>query len=120
MPYGYQKVMGLAIQLVPPYQKAIDKKINQGVFNDISDIEYLLTKNKLGTSLLKELENPNDSTVPAMLAWLYFGQSFERMVERGEELRQSSDCGYLQKFMFAATNKILVSPFNKLNQWLNM
>ncbi|OAV65980.1 hypothetical protein Barb6XT_02170 [Bacteroidales bacterium Barb6XT] len=107
---GYQTIMNLAVGLVPSYQKIINQKVNQGTFDDISDIENLFTENKLAQSLLKELENPNnDSTVPAIFSWLYFGQSFERLVEKGEEMRKSPDYSYLQKFMFAATNKIVVS-----------
>ncbi|KAA6339099.1 hypothetical protein EZS27_012960 [termite gut metagenome] len=113
---GYQKIMNLAVVLVPSYQKIIRQKVNQGTFDDISDIENLFTENKLAQSLLNKLENPNnDSTVPAVLAWLYFGQSFERMVEKGEELRKSLDISYLQKFMIAATNKILVFRSIKLD-----
>ncbi|KAA6331793.1 hypothetical protein EZS27_019630 [termite gut metagenome] len=112
---GYQKIMNLAVVLVPSYQKIIRQKVNQETFDDISDIENLFTENKLAQSLLNKLENPNnDSTVPAVLAWLYFGQSFERMVEKGEELRKSLDISYLQKFMIAATNKLLVFRSIKL------
>jgi hypothetical protein len=79
---GYQKVLSLAVALVPAYRKLINQKANQGMFDDISDIEDLFTENKLAQTLFNESENPDKNTIiPAMLYRLYFGQSFERMVE---------------------------------------
>ena len=49
-----------------------------------------------------------------MLCWLYFGKSFERMVERCEELRRSPDLGFLQKMTMSATIKLLISSSIKL------
>ncbi|KAA6312892.1 hypothetical protein EZS27_036248 [termite gut metagenome] len=99
---GYQKIMNLAVVLVPYYQKIIRQKVNQGTFDDISDIEDLFTENKLAQSLLNEFEHADKNTfIPAMLAWLHFGQSFERMVEKGEELRKTPGISYLQKLSWA-------------------
>lgn len=112
---GYQKILSKSIALVPQYRKMLLKKVNQGMFDDISEIEKLFMENKLAQTLLKELECINkDTFVPAMLAWLYFGQSFERMVEIGEELRKDHNTGYLQKFAIASTIKILISKSVKL------
>ena len=49
-----------------------------------------------------------------MLCWLYFGKSFERMVERCEELRRSPDLGFLQKMTMSATIRLLISRSIKL------
>ena len=49
--------------------------------------------------------------LPAMLCWLYFGKSFERMVERCEELRRSPDLGFLQKMTMSATIEDLNPPY---------
>jgi len=107
---GYQKILSLAFKLVPQYHKIIRKKANQGVYEDISDIEEIFSESKLAESLINEFEKtPGNSIVPAMLSWLYFGKSFERMVERGEELRKNPDMGYLQKLFIASTNKMLIS-----------
>ena len=101
---GYQKIMNYAITLVPTYQKIIKQKVNEGIFDDISDIENLFTENKLAQNLLNEFENPNkDSIIPAMLYWLYFGKSFERMVEKGEELRKAPNINYITKFFIKST-----------------
>ena len=65
---GYQKIMSLAITLVPAYQKLIKQKANQGTFDDISDIENLFTENKLAQTLINEFENADKSSIiPAML-----------------------------------------------------
>jgi hypothetical protein len=54
--------------------------------------------------LLNEFENPDKNIIiPAMLYWLYFGQSFERMVEIGEELRRTPDISYIRKFLIKST-----------------
>jgi hypothetical protein len=105
---GYQKSMSYAITLVPAYQKIIKQKVNEGIFDDISDIENLFTENKLAQTLLNEFENPNkDSIIPAMLYWLYFGKSFERMVEKGEELRKAPNINYITKFFIKSTIRLL-------------
>ena len=105
---GYQRILSLAITLVPAYKKLITQKANQGTFDDISDIENLFTENKLAQNLLYEFEGADkNSIVPAMLYWLYFGKSFERMIEKGEELRKMPGIGYIQKFFIASTIKML-------------
>lgn len=105
---GYQKIMNLAITIVPAYKKLITQKNNQGVFNDITDIENKFTENKLAQTLIAEFNNPNkNSIIPAMLYWLYFGQSFERMVEKGEEFRKLPNIGYLNKFVIKSAIGLL-------------
>jgi hypothetical protein len=105
---GYQKILNLAVTLVPAYQKFINQKANQGTFEDISEIENLFAENKLAQTLLNEFENPDkNTTVPAMLYWLYFGQSFERMVEKGEELRKIPNISYIRKFLIKSTIRLL-------------
>lgn len=108
--FVYQTIMTKAITLVPQYQKIIRKKANQGIFNDISDIENLFAENKLAESLIKEFDKADErSIIPALLSWLYFGKSFERMVERGEEIRKSKQTSYLQRQVISVTIKILIS-----------
>ena len=66
---GYQKILSLAITLVPAYKKLINRKANQGTFDDISDIENLFIENKLAQTLITEFDNPNkNSIIPAMLS----------------------------------------------------
>ena len=112
---GYQKIMGLAVTLVPAYQKLIKQKANQGTFDDVSDIETLFIENKLAQTLINEFENADkNSIIPAMLYWLYFGQSFERMVEKGEELRRTPHISYINKFVIKSTIDFLRNKSIKL------
>lgn len=78
---GYQMVFAQAIELVPEYQKIISKRINRGPEEDITDIEQFFTENKLAEKLIAEFDKlPEETIVPAILSWLYFGQSFERII----------------------------------------
>lgn len=112
---GYQMVLAQAIELVPEYQKIISKRINRGQEEDISDIEQFFTENKLAEKLIAEFDKiPKETIVPLMLCWLYFGQSFERMVERGEELRRNPEIPYHQRMAIPLVIKLLVKRSIKL------
>ena len=60
---GYQKILNLAITLVPAYKKIINQKANQGTFDDVSDIENLFAGNQLAQTLLGEFENPHKNSI---------------------------------------------------------
>ncbi|KAA6343509.1 hypothetical protein EZS27_008798 [termite gut metagenome] len=105
----YDRIVSKAILFAPQYKKLIGKKVNQGWFDDIAGIEQLFSGNKLAQSLLNEFEYADKNTfVLSMLAWLYFGKSFERLVEHGEELRRNPKTSYLQKYLITSTIKLLV------------
>jgi hypothetical protein len=90
-------------------------KANEGLFEHVDEIEQAARQHDLAGKIIRECEQPGkDSTLPAMLCWLYFGKSFERMVERCEELRRSPDLGFLQKMTMSATIKLLISRSIKL------
>lgn len=106
---GYQMIMAQAMNITPQYEKAIKQKINKEKYEDITDIEALFQKENIAQSLIEELKNaPKDSIVPAMLCWLYFGKSFERMVEKGEELKHSPEISFFQKRFIAYTIKLMI------------
>ena len=112
---GYQKILTSAIAIAPKYESIVRKRTNQSPTNDISDIETLFTENKLAENIIGEIENTSEgSIIPAMFCWLYFGQSFERMVERGEEMRKNKKTTYLEKFFIAQTIKMLISKSKSL------
>ena len=105
---GYQLILNTAFSLVPKYKKALTKKINQGDFKNTEDIETLFKDEKLAEKLIMLVEKtPKGSIVPAMLAWLYYGNSFERMVEKGEELRGQSG-NYFSKIWMMLGVKLIV------------
>lgn len=120
---GYIQIVSLAFALVPQYHKVIKKNFNQGETTNISDLENMFAENKLVETLKTEVQTPSkESIVPAMLSWLYFGKSFERMVERGEEIRKSPEASFVEKIGIAKTIQLIVSSSVKLgmrtkNDW---
>ena len=107
---GCQAVLLQAIALIPQYRKLAAAKGNEGLFDHVDEIEQAAQDNDLARKLIGECEQPvAGSPVPAMLCWLYFGKSFERMVEHCEELRRSPDLGYFQKITMSATIRLLIA-----------
>lgn len=107
---GYQKILTAAFALVPQYQKIVRKRINQASAEDISDIEMLFSENNLAESLINEFEKTSPkSIVPAMFSWLYFGKSFERMVERGEEIRRNPETTFAEKIVILPVIKLVIA-----------
>ncbi len=106
---GYQRIMAQAIALVPKYEKAVSKKINAGAVEDTLDIEALFADENLGSKLVGEFETTRkESIVPAAICWLFFGRSFENMVERGEEIMNNPNVSRFQSFVVARTTKMLI------------
>ncbi len=112
---GYQMIMSKAMIIVPQYEKIIKQRINKGKHEDITDIETLFQKENLAQSLIEEFNNPpKESIVPSMLCWLYFGQSFERMIEKGQELKLNPEISYFQKLFISYTIKLMIKQSVKL------
>ena len=112
---GCQSVIFQAMSLIPRYRRLMSDKANEGLFDHVDEIEQAARQHDLAGKIIRECEQPGkDSTLPAMLCWLYFGKSFERMVERCEELRRSPDLGFLQKMTMSATIRLLISRSIKL------
>ncbi len=112
---GYQMIMSKAISILPQYEKIIKQRINKGKYEDITDIETLFQKENLAQSLIEEFNNPpRESIVPSMLCWLYFGQSFERMIEKGQELKLNPEISFFQKIFISYTIKLMIKQSVKL------
>ena len=112
---GCQSVIFQAMSLIPRYRRLMSDKANEGLFEHVDEIEQAAQESHLAENLIRKCEQPDkDSTIPAMLCWLYFGKSFERMVERCEELRRSPDLDFLQKMTMSATIRLLISRSIKL------
>ena len=106
---GYQKIMTHAVALIPKYDEVIRKKMNSSSVEYTLDIEALFSAENLGAKLVAQFENTNKkSIVPAMICWLFFGRSFENMVERGEEMMNNPKVNRFQSFLIARTSKMLV------------
>lgn len=105
---GYRQILNTAFSLIPKYKKTLTKKINEGDFETTEDIEVLFKDENLADKLVKYVEKtPRGSIVPAMLAWLYYGDSFERMVEKGEELRKQSGSFFNKMWAMGGINFII-------------
>jgi len=106
---GYDKIFQLATSIIPKYKSAISRKLNQGSFDDISDFNILFSENNVAEYLVSNFQNiPKNSIIPAMLAWLYFGKSFERMVERGLEMRKKQTLSYVEKQFIVSIMKQVI------------
>lgn len=106
---GYDKIFQLATSIIPKYKSAISRKLNQGSFDDISDFNILFSENNVAEYLVSNFQNiPKNSIIPAMLAWLYFGKSFERMVERGLEMRKKQTLSYVEKQFIVSIMKQII------------
>ncbi len=95
--------------MVPKYEKAVTKKMNAGASEDTLDIEALFAEENLGAKLVVAFDSPRkESIIPAAMCWLFFGRSFENMVERGEEIINSPNVSRFQSFIVARTTKMLI------------
>ena len=84
---GFLKVFKVATALVPKYKEATRMRVLDDRSSDFEELENVLLDSDLAGKIVKEFNNPNKkSIIPAMLAWLYYGRSYECMVEQGEEL----------------------------------
>ena len=106
---GFQKVFMLVIKYVPKYKDEVKKRIFNDTVRDFSSLENMLTNSDLAERLVHEFHNTDrKSIVPAMLAWLYFGRSYECMVEHGEALIQNSKTNRLHKWLLSLMIKYII------------
>ncbi len=106
---GYQRIMAEAMALVPKYRKAVTKKFHSGSVEDTLDIEALFAAENLGAKLVGAFETSRkESIIPAAMCWLFFGRSFENMVERGEEIMNNPNINRFQSFFVARMTKLLI------------
>lgn len=108
---GYQLVMTTAMKLLPKFAKAAAKQMNmRGEIDVDTVIEQCSGLNLAQTIIAKFDKSTSDAnaTLPAMICWLYFGRSFENMVERGEELSKHPKLVGIEKFFLARMMKMVV------------
>lgn len=106
---GFFKVFKVATALAPKYREAARKRTLNDRATDFEELENILQGSDLAGKLVNEFHNPNrKSIIPAMLAWLYYGRSYECMVEQGEELAKRKDISGLYKWMVSCMVKFIV------------
>ena len=122
---GFFKVFNVATRLVPKYRQVADKRISDERNPDFEKLENILLESNLAEKIVSEFHNPNKrSIVPAMLAWLYYGRSYECMVEQGEELTKRKDIGKLYKWLVSCMVKFIIrksisTGMRTKEDWLN-
>ena len=106
---GFFKVFKVANALAPKYREAARKRTLNDRATDFEELENILQGSDLAGKLVNEFHNPNrKSIIPAMLAWLYYGRSYECMVEQGEELAKRKDISGLYKWLVSCMVKFIV------------
>ena len=76
---------------------------------EFSSLENMLTNSDLAERLIHEFHNTDrKSIVPAMLAWLYFGRSYECMVEHGESLIHNSKTNRVHRWILSLLVKNII------------
>lgn len=106
---GFFKVFKVATALAPKYREAARKRTLNDRETDFEELENILQGSDLAGKLVNEFHNPNrKSIIPAMLAWLYYGRSYECMVEQGEELAKRKDISGLYKWLVSCMVRFIV------------
>lgn len=106
---GFFKVFKVATALAPKYREAARKRTLNDRATDFEELESILQGSDLAGKLVNEFHNPNrKSIIPAMLAWLYYGRSYECMVEQGEELAKRKDISGLYKWLVSYMVRFIV------------
>lgn len=100
----------LVVKIIPKYKNEVKKRMYNDTLKDFSSLEDMLTNSDLAERLVHEFHDTNrQSIVPAMLSWLYFGRSYECMVEQGETLIQNSKTNRLHKWLLSLMVKYIIS-----------
>lgn len=108
---GYRLVMTTAMKLLPKFAEAAAKQMNtHGEIDVDTVIEQCSGSSLVQTIIARFDKNTSDAntTLPAMICWLFFGRSFENMVERGEELSKHPKLVGIEKFFLARMMKMVV------------
>lgn len=95
---GFQRIFQYAQFAVPGFAGAVMTKLSEKEPKDLGSIEKFLNDADIASTLVSELQSQEpDSIVPAMLAWMYFGNSWEMMVSYNEELIQDKDSSFVDR-----------------------
>ena len=106
---GFFNIFNTAVRLVPKYKEAARKRIGDDRNPDFEELENVLLQSDLAEKIVNEFHTQNKrSIVPAMLAWLYYGRSYECMVEQGEELTKRKDIPTLYKWLVSGMVKFII------------
>lgn len=106
---GFQKVLKLAIRLVPQYKKATRRRISDDTTSTFTNLENVLVKSNLAEKIVTEFNNSSKKNIlPATLAWLYYGRCYECMVEQGKALMKRKDIFQVHKWLISFMLKVII------------
>lgn len=106
---GFKKVFRVATTLVPKYKKAINRRIRSDKAADFTELENVLLESELAQKIVNEFYyQKKRSIIPAMLAWLYYGRSYECIIEQGEELAKRKGISILTKWFISYMIRFII------------
>lgn len=95
---GFQQIFQYAQFAAPGYANAVMVKMSEKDPKDLDSIEQFLRDANIASTLVDDFQSQDhDSIVPAMLAWLYFGNSWETMVAYNEEMIQDKNTSFSRR-----------------------
>ncbi len=111
---GFQQIFQYAQFAAPGFAGAVMAKMSEKDPKDLDSIEHFLRNANIASTLVDDFQSQNpDSIVPAMLAWLYFGNSWEMMVAYNEEMVQDKETSFVDRikarFMIFVTIKMSIA-----------
>lgn len=91
---GFIQIFEYAQLAAPGYANVVMAKMSEKNPKDLDSIEKFLRDADIASTLVDGFQSQKpDSIVPAMLAWMYFGNSWETVVSYNEEMIQDKDTG---------------------------
>ncbi len=97
---GFQQIFQYAQFAAPTFADAVMARMSDNREEDFDSLEKLLEDADIATQLVDEFQSQKpESIVPALLAWLYFGNSWELMVAYNEELIQDKNSSFFHRCM---------------------
>ncbi|MBD5379281.1 MAG: hypothetical protein HDR74_05220 [Bacteroides sp.] len=98
---GFQQIFQYAQFAAPTFADAVMARMSDNREEDfIGSLEKLLEDSDLAAKLVDEFQSQKpESIVPALLAWLYFGNSWEMMVAYNEEPIKDKNSSFFYRCM---------------------
>lgn len=112
---GYFSILQQSTTYLPTLKKMAAKKLNSPDDIELSDIINAAEESGLAQKLLATFKNKGEIPfIPAMLCWLYYGRSFEGMVEFGEKTIDNPQTSWLERIKTLSMIKMLIWYSKKL------
>lgn len=120
---GFHQIFQYAQLAAPGYASAVMAKMSEKDPKDLDSIEQFLRDADIASTLVDDFQSQNpDSIVPAMLAWLYFGNSWETMVSYNEEMIQDKNISFSHRMkarfmVFVAIRMSIINEHRTKEDW---